>query len=402
MSEKPTHLKAPCPCHSGKPFKDCCGRSSLAYHVGSIVLPAHNCKLQIQRHKDAWSVQVGQVICGGRPSPIWVTIDHTKLFLIDKSLKLYTYNGKIETPKSCLQSLYGSDIPFKGKATTHVDEIFVHPNWLCAPAPGWRTPLDFLLDFVDIHNGLVPSHPLRQIAESIRKSKQGLEVFTRTGELDYFASTVYNWVLAMNNGLMTPVLLHRLSHPDQFQGARLELMLIGASARGQFALEFEDETEGSKRHAEFSMTIDAVKYSIEAKSRHRAGYLGRPGVMDNGMSGLLALLNDAEDKRKPNLITVVDVNGFMQDEDTLTNDWVITLQPKLQEWIKTVQYTSIIVAVNHGEHRYISNAVNKDTALIIKHPSSRMPDAAIVKLKAAVDSAGEWPTSFNIQVQRFL
>ncbi len=48
-----------------------------------------------------------------------------------------------------------------------------------------------------------------------------------------------------------------------------------------FEIEFEDESDRSSTHCEFIATHKKSKrkYSVEAKSRHRPGFLGHPGEL---------------------------------------------------------------------------------------------------------------------------
>jgi hypothetical protein len=66
---------------------------------------------------------------------------------------------------------------------------------------------------------------------------------------------------------------------NQFQGARYEIYVTASFVRAGFEVELENETERTTSHCEFTATHrTGAKYSVEAKSRHRQGILGREGV----------------------------------------------------------------------------------------------------------------------------
>lgn len=64
-------------------------------------------------------------------------------------------------------------------------------------------------------------------------------------------------------------LLDRLRHPDQFVGARYELRVAAIFVRAGFKLDWEDETDNSGTHGEFTATFPATgrKFWVECKMR---------------------------------------------------------------------------------------------------------------------------------------
>ncbi len=90
--------------------------------------------------------------------------------------------------------------------------------------------------------------------------------------------------------------MRRLQHKDQFQGARHEAFVAATCIRAGYDIDYEDESDGTTRHVEFTATHRATgqKVSVEAKSRHRPGVLGREGtsvgseLVDAGIQRLIA------------------------------------------------------------------------------------------------------------------
>ena len=82
-----------------------------------------------------------------------------------------------------------------------------------------------------------------------------------------------------HHSLLQKKLINRLKVRDQFQGARYETSVAAAFIRAGFEIDLEDEGDRGKTHCEFNAKHKetGLKYSIEAKSRHRPGLLGQTG-----------------------------------------------------------------------------------------------------------------------------
>lgn len=125
-------------------------------------------------------------------------------------------------------------------------------------------------------------------------------------------------------------LLVRLKHRDHFQGARHELFAEAACLRAGFGIEHENEKDYRTRHAEFTATHKKTgqRISVEAKSRHRPGVLGRPGMPEPEEEVSMrfgSLINDAIKKAVPYpLVIFLDTNlpparaeAFYRPESTI-------------------------------------------------------------------------------------
>jgi hypothetical protein len=130
-----------------------------------------------------------------------------------------------------------------------------------------------------------------------------------------------------NYGLLTERLLSRLKRPEHFQGARYEVYVAAACLRAGFDVELEDEDDRTTSHCEFTVTqrSSGHKYSVEAKSRQRAGYLGVAGTraaldeIEANCTGLLvpALRKVAQHER----IVFIDINVPPSDSALFESDW---------------------------------------------------------------------------------
>lgn len=81
------------------------------------------------------------------------------------------------------------------------------------------------------------------------------------------------------NRTLQDVLVARLASRTTFQAARHELSVAATMARAMFDLQFEDETDSSRKHPEFVGTHlrSGVQVAVEAKSIHRQSVLGYEG-----------------------------------------------------------------------------------------------------------------------------
>src|SRR5262249_33064294 len=108
--------------------------------------------------------------------------------------------------------------------------------------------------------------------------------------------------------------LHRLKHPDQFQGARYELFATATCIRAGFDITLERETDPSRKHPEFTAVHrhTGQKIALEAKSRRRVGVLGfHPDwpTDESPKAKMRDLLLDALEKEvDAPLVAFIDIN----------------------------------------------------------------------------------------------
>jgi len=85
----------------------------------------------------------------------------------------------------------------------------------------------------------------------------------------------YDLYLIKHNAKLQKRILERLRHPQQFQGARFELCVAATMVVAGFEINYEDESDTSRKHAEFiAKHRSGLSVAVEAKSRHRDGVLG--------------------------------------------------------------------------------------------------------------------------------
>jgi hypothetical protein len=137
---------------------------------------------------------------------------------------------------------------------------------------------------------------------------------TPTGPLLAYLTLAYDLYVVAHNARLDSGVVERLKQMDQFQGARHELFAEATCLRAGFKIEHEDEKDRSIRHAEFTATHLATgqTISVEAKSKHRPGVLGRAGTrepVDDVNLRFGHLLNDSVAKNPAHpLVVFLDMN----------------------------------------------------------------------------------------------
>jgi hypothetical protein len=104
---------------------------------------------------------------------------------------------------------------------------------------------------------------------------------TMNGDLLAFLSFAYDLFTLADNAEVQKSLFERLRKPDQYQGARYEMFVAASLLRAGFRIAFEDESDSTTSHCEFTATSQRTgrAFSVEVKSRHR-----EPSVSDDAAS----------------------------------------------------------------------------------------------------------------------
>jgi hypothetical protein len=153
----------------------------------------------------------------------------------------------------------------------------------------WRTFADFLGDYVknvmgpawgnaELTKPLGERHPVLQWYDKVchlqaaahAKAKGELFATPLTGAASAYTRLAYNLYLIAHNGKdIQTRLIERLRDKSGFQGAFFETQVAAWLTRAGFELEFEDESDRSSTHCEFTATHIATgeMFSVEAKYR---------------------------------------------------------------------------------------------------------------------------------------
>jgi hypothetical protein len=134
------------------------------------------------------------------------------------------------------------------------------------------------------------------------------------GNSTAYLSFAFSLFAIEDNGRLDDLLLQRLKHHDQFQGAWHEVFVEATCLRAGFTIERENERDTATRHAEFIATHKATgeRFSVEAKSKHRPGVLGFAGAAqpDEKLSLAFGRLINLAAAKKPKypLVIFLDTN----------------------------------------------------------------------------------------------
>lgn len=208
----------------------------------------------------------------------------------------------------------------------------------------------------------------------------------------------YDLFTIRDNAKLEARLRKRLLDVQDFQGARHELAVAAMCVAAGFELKFEDETDNSKRHAEFIGTEKGtgLKIAVEAKSRRRRGVKGFTGGRDVPPGedvGIRGLVLDAFKKSSdiPSY-AFVDVNlPPSPDEETH------------QRWLQEIEQTMWDLA-NEG----YSDPCPLNCVFFTNDPSHYIPNQQIGKpgdslwFKQYLADAPRVPHPSTDMVKRFL
>jgi hypothetical protein len=163
-------------------------------------------------------------------------------------------------------------------------------------------------------------------------------LFRLSGVVGAYLSLAYDLYVLRHHSLLQQNLIDRLKNKQQFQGARYEIYVTSSFIKAGFNIVFEDELDKSKSHCEFiaTHTNSGKKYSVEAKSRHRPGFLGYPGDQiqshDKIKLRIGNLINEALRKEADyTRIIFIDINMPPKKGIVFEKPWFRTLLSKLNE-----------------------------------------------------------------------
>ncbi|MFA7256207.1 MAG: hypothetical protein WC047_01345 [Kiritimatiellales bacterium] len=199
----------------------------------------------------------------------------------------------------------------------------------------WKTFHDFLFDYIkevlgtrwgdrELQKPFNERHPILQWYElavkymnSFIKERGVVHSAAMTGATEGYLGLAYNLYLLSHNETIQEALLTRLRKNDKFQGAHYEIIVAAMFIKAGFDIEFENESDPTETHCEFSATHrdTGKKFSVEAKSRAPG-----KGNVDAGNQLYEALKKDAKFERVifidinvPNEFDVSQGLGFFQE-----------------------------------------------------------------------------------------
>lgn len=250
-------------------------------------------------------------------------------------------------------------------------------------AKEWKTFHDFLFTYIagvlskewgdaEVKKPYEERHPIlqwyHQLCEfqRVHAKPEGGEIYTAvaSGPVIAYLSLAYDLYTLEHHSLLQEKLVQRLKNKDQFQGARYEVFAAAAFIRAGFDVRLEDETDSETSHCEFvaSYKETGANYSVEAKSRHREGYLGkrgRPRLLEEIKADVYALLQRSLRKRADHeRIVFIDVNVPPEDGGPFETDWFKRVADQLRRLEETQgdkPYPPAFVFFTNHPYHYVGN-----------------------------------------------
>jgi len=331
----------PCPCYSGKPYKHCCGNVSPEAKLPPIKepsLPASVIKAAKNAYENMLRREEWPLFHGATPPAATALWQGARVV----SAGGHLYNVAVE--ESWYGFLYG----------LLIDQI--GPDWFDA----------------EIEKPAGSAHLLAQwYREICRRERDENGHFTlhepanEVGTTLAFRSVAYDVFCVMQAINLSPKLMDRLRHPDQFEGARYELWVAATLTRAGFSIEFADEDDSSSMHGEGIATHQETgkKYWIEAKRRHRPDFDYSQHLVDNPVLEVDARLVAAA-MRKPSRqhcrLIFIDVNLPPWSRSDIKAPWIGAFRKsverlQLQKGFRdNLDQCSFVMVTNHPYH-FVSN-----------------------------------------------
>ena len=206
----------------------------------------------------------------------------------------------------------------------------------------WKTFHDFLFDHIkdilgrdwgntEIKKPFEERHPILQWYDQVCKYQQQtiqnpgeVHSVSTIGVVEAYLRLSYNLYLIAHNVKIQERLIKRLKDKQQFPGAYYETYVAAVFIKAGFDLEFEDETDVTTKHCEFTAKCRKTgnKYSVEAKSRESGKSSSRIGHQ---------LYKALEKKANFKRIVFIDVNVPDNSNDSENIKWLEDALKSLRE-----------------------------------------------------------------------
>lgn len=161
-------------------------------------------------------------------------------------------------------------------------------------------------------------HPLLNLYQAVCAVQQesepdalGVRMSPVTGAVSLYLGLAYDLYCVEHNANTQPVwdrLMHRLRTREDFEQASYEALAGGAFARAGFALDYEDDTDSTRKHVEFVATHPTTgrRFAVECKRRRNPAGGGKLRVISH--------LNKAikQNETKLPLITFIEIDQAVQ------------------------------------------------------------------------------------------
>lgn len=251
---------APCPCGSGKKYKRCHGKLETPPSVASggakdvipqIVFPPEVEKAIIQHLAQRQREQQALEATHGKGRPV-ISLEHEGFRIV----------------------AVGNELHWAKAEKTRYFPDFLNNYVKVQTGEAWGNA-ELKKPLKDRHQILKWYDSLCRYQQTVKPEADGTYKQIPTGAMLCWYRLGYDLYLIKHNAQLQKRILERLRHPQQFQGARFELVVAATMVVAGFEINYEDEGDTSRRHAEFVAKHNSgLSVAVEAKSRHRNGVLG--------------------------------------------------------------------------------------------------------------------------------
>lgn len=257
----------------------------------------------------------------------------------------------------------------------------------------WDSPSHFILQYLLIRifhsNKSLPDraemplkHPLNPYYDAVKKYQSLLEKSSEVprsilGNVLFTIKCGFYLFIIDYAQVITPKLLQRLQHPDQFVGAMHEVYTTALFYKSGFEIYLENEEDRSISHCEFTARhASGAFYSVEAKIKHRKFKEDSISDIDNLYPKLNCRISEALEKNHNfPLVIVADINVPAANEGHI-DTWIDKSRKMVNEILETrlrhgnypaTAFFLLLIAPERNSHA-ISDFVGKK--IMVTHAST--------------------------------
>ncbi len=366
-----------CPCGSGKKYKKCCLiRDTLAEELSRNVLPKEVTDYfnEQKRKEIQWKSEYGDV----------------------KPIIHNDFNGH---------------------------KFVAVGNRLCY-SDQWKTFIDFLIYFAagvlgsdwgnaEIKKPFTERHQIMQWYDGMCRYQQTHSVLEEdgvyscipNGDYEAFINLAYDLYILNHHLSIQQDIIRRIKDKQQFQGARYELFVAATCIRAGYDIEYEDETDVTRKHPEFLgiHRKSGQRIHVEAKSKHRSGILGYNGEKQDGnlKANVGYLLSKAISKvGKYPFVIFIDLNLSPLTQEKIRTDLFEELQGTVDYICANYEKDpfNLIIFTNHPCHYGAKNepSPHSNTLMTLSTNPLIVPSnlEAILNIFTAAEQYGNIPKYF--------
>lgn len=191
---------------------------------------------------------------------------------------------------------------------------------------------------------LIERHPIlqwrenaRRYAKSLVPNREGTVHARPSGRMAALIELSYDLYTINRSHHLQARILDRLRSVETFYAARFEILVTAALIREGFAIEYEDESDTSRKHPELVAThsVTGERIAVEAKSKGRPGMYGNSGTRPAEVEVSARPFWSIQHALKKNLalpyVVFVDLNVPSADVPIDEQAWKPTVDKVIQE-----------------------------------------------------------------------